>query len=300
VVEEKGHKPRVYKDFREVFADRSVDVVCIATPDHWHAYMMVEACKAGKDVYVEKPLCAGVNEGQKMVEAARKYNRIVEAGTLQRSMSHFLEAVELIKTGKLGKLFHIRAFNYFSKPAAGDGNPPDSDPPPGLDWDRWQGPAPARPYNSARAAYGSYRKYWDYGGGVMTDWGVHWMDIVQLAQGEAMPIAAAGFGGKYWYTDNRDVPDTLHVTFEYPNNVLAVFETRAGNAQSLGAAHRFTPPGKHEGIFFHASKGTMFLDRSGYKIIPEPKSDLKEEEVQAAPGEVFQIAPRHPGNRAGA
>ena len=132
-----------------MLGDRLIDAVCIATPDHWHAHMTVEACKAGKDVYVEKPLCAGVNEGLKMVEAARKHNRIVEAGTWQRSMSHFLEAVELVRTGKLGKIFQIRTFNYFFKPAAGDGNPPDSDPPPGIDWDMWL-TRPARPYNSAQ------------------------------------------------------------------------------------------------------------------------------------------------------
>jgi len=273
LAEEKGHKPRMVKDFREVLADPSVDLVCVATPDHWHAYITVEACKAGKDVYVEKPLCAGINEGLKMVEAARKYNRIVETGTWQRSMSHFLEAVAFIKSGKLGKLFHVRTFNYMFKPAAGEGNPPDSDPPPGIDWDMWLGPAPKRPYNPARAAYGSYRNYWDYGGGVMTDWGVHWIDIVQMSLGEAMPLAASSFGGKYWMQDNRDVPDTLLATFEYPGNVLVSFETRAGNDRSLG--------GQLQGITYYGSQGTMFLNRDGYRVIPEPKSDLQPVEVKA-------------------
>jgi predicted dehydrogenase len=199
----------------------------------------------------------------------------VEAGTWQRSMGHFLEAVELIKTGKLGKLFQIRAFNYFSKPAAGDGNPPDSDPPPGIDWDLWLGPAPARPYNSARAAYGSYRKYWDYGGGVMTDWGVHWMDIVQMALREAMPESVAAFGGKYWFQDNRDVPDTLQATFQYPGNVLGSFETRAGNDRSLG--------GETQGIAFYGSEGTLFVNRSGYRVIPRTHSHTPAVDVKAEP-----------------
>ena len=273
LAEKEGHKPKVVADFRDILADRSIDVVTVATPDHWHAYMTVEACKAGKDVYVEKPVCVGVNEGIKMVEAARKHGRVVETGTWQRAADHFQQAARLVREGALGKLFLARTFNYFSRPPEGDGNPPDSAPPPGIDWDLWLGPAPQRPYNRARAEYGSYRKYWDYGGGVMTDWGVHWIDIVQMALNETMPVGTAGFGGKFWYRDGRDVPDTLQVTFEYPGGVLAVFETRAGNQQSLF--------GKDQGIVFYASKGTMVLDRQGYRIIPEPKSGVEPAEVKA-------------------
>jgi predicted dehydrogenase len=277
-----GHQPRALAHFREVLEDKSIDIVTIATPDHWHAYLTIEACKAGKDVYVEKPLCAGIGEGLKMVEAARKYHRIVETGTWQRSADHFQEAARMIREGRLGKLFLARAFNYFWLPAEGDRNPPDSAPPPGIDWDLWLGPAPKRPYNPARAEYGSYRKYWDYGGGVMTDWGVHWIDIVQMAMNEALPISAAAFGGKVWYTDSRDVPDTLQATFEYPDGILAVFETRAGNRQSLF--------GKDQGIVFHASKATMVIDRQGYQIIPEPNSDVPPATVKAPP--IFDIVNR--------
>lgn len=273
LAEKEGHKPKAFADFREVLADKSIDILTIATPDHWHAYLTIEACKGGKDVYVEKPLCAGINEGLKMVEAARKYNRVVETGTWQRASDHFQQAAKSVREGRLGKLFLARTFNYFWRPPEGDGNPPDSAPPPGIDWELWVGPAPKRPYNRARAEYGSYRKYWDYGGGVMTDWGVHWIDIVQMALNESMPTSAAAFGGKLWYRDSRDVPDTLQVTFEYPGDVLAVFETRAGNQQSLF--------GKDQGIVFYASKGTMVLDRQGYQVIPEPKSDLPPAEVKA-------------------
>ena len=147
------------KDFRDVLADRSIDVVRIATPDHWHAYMTVEACKAGKDVYVEKPLCAGVNEGLKMVEAARKHNRIVEAGTWQRSMGHFLEPVELVKTGKLGKIFQIRTFNYFLNPPPATAICRTPIRRPALTgicgWARSRTPL------QFCVAAGSYRKYWD-------------------------------------------------------------------------------------------------------------------------------------------
>ncbi|MFZ5831726.1 MAG: Gfo/Idh/MocA family protein [Planctomycetota bacterium] len=270
-----GHQARQVNDFRDVLADRSIDVVCIATPDHWHAYMTVEACKAGKDVYVEKPLCAGVNEGLAMVEAARKHDRVVEAGTWQRSATHFHEAVEWIRSGKIGQIFHAEAFLLSMKPAEGDGNPPDSAPPADIDWDMWVGPAPMRPYNPARASYGSYRKYWDYGGGIMTDWGVHWMDIVQMALGEAMPTGTVAMGGKYWLQDSRDVPDTLQATFAYPNNVLASFETRSGNDRSLG--------GEVQGITFYGSDGTLFVNRSGYRVIPRTHSRTPAVDVKAEP-----------------
>ena len=124
-------KARAVRDFREILADKSIDAVCIATPDHWHAYMTVEACKAGKDVYVEKPVATTIEEASKMVEAARKYNRVVQAGTMQRSAAHFQKAVELVRSGELGKITFVRTWNYGHQAAEGIGNPPDSDPPKG-------------------------------------------------------------------------------------------------------------------------------------------------------------------------
>src|SRR3984893_1543144 len=133
-----------YHDFREILADKSIDVVCISTPDHWHAYMTVEACKAGKDVYVEKPICVTVDEGAKMVQAARKYNRVVQAGTMQRSAKHFQEAVNIVRSGELGEIAFVRTWNYGNAKPEGMG-PSSSTPPPGLDWEMWLGPAPERP-----------------------------------------------------------------------------------------------------------------------------------------------------------
>src|SRR5207244_5936010 len=169
---------KAVKDFREVLADRSIDAVCIATPDHWHPYMTVEACKAGKDVYVEKPVCVAVNEGMVMVAAARKYNRIVQAGTWQRSGAHFQKACDLVRSGALGKIAFCRTWIYSNQKREGIGRPPESAPPPGLDWDLWLGPAPARPFNPNRFgvypnAYSYFRYFWDYAGGQITDSGVH-------------------------------------------------------------------------------------------------------------------------------
>jgi predicted dehydrogenase len=255
------------KDFREILADKSVDVVCIATPDHWHPYMTVEACKAGKDVYVEKPICVTVEEGKKMVEAARKYKRVVQAGTMQRSGVHFQKAAEIVKSGELGDVTFVRTWNYGNSPVEGLGNPADGDPPPTLDWDMWLGPAPKRAFNANRFGvdpedkyFSSFRWFWDYAGGMMTDWGVHWLDIVQMAFDEKMPSTITSIGEKFRLKDNRETPDTLQVTYEYPG-FIATYENRYGNDESMF--------GKNGGILFCGDKATLFVDRGGYKLVPQ-------------------------------
>jgi predicted dehydrogenase len=211
-----GNRPKPVKDFREILADKSVDAVCISTPDHWHALMRIEACKAGKDVWVEKPVCTTVEEGHKMVQAARKYDRVVQAGTMQRSGDVFQKAVQIVRSGQLGKVTFCRTWNYDHTKEEGIGNPPDSDPPAGLDYDLWLGPAPKRPFNPNRFL-ARFRWFWDYAGGMMTDWGVHWLDIVQMAFGEAMPKAITMLGGRYYLKDNGETPDTFEAVFEYPD-----------------------------------------------------------------------------------
>lgn len=271
--------PKPIRDFREILADKSVDAVCISTPDHWHPYMTVEACKAGKDVWVEKPICVVVDEGVKMVQAARKYKRVVQAGTMQRSAVHFQQAAKIVQSGVLGDIAFVRTWNYGNTKPEGLGNPPDSDPPAGLDWDMWLGPAPKRPFNANRFGvdpedkyFSSFRWFWDYAGGMMTDWGVHWLDIVQLAFKEEMPTAITASGSKNYLKDNRETPDTLQVTYEYPG-FIATYENRNNNAQAMFP--------KGGGILFHGHKGTLFVDRSEYYILPERGSDLKEEHVKA-------------------
>ncbi len=264
-------------DFREVLADKSVDAVAISTPDHWHPYMTVEACKAGKDVYVEKPICVAIEEGRKMVQAARKYNRVVQAGTQQRSGLHFQKAAEMVRNGELGKVTFCRTWNYSNQDPAGIGNPPDSDPPPDLDWEMWLGPAPQRPYNKNRfgidpKAFSHFRWFWDYAGGMMTDWGIHQLDIVQMAFNELPPNAITALGGKYFIQDNRETPDTLQVTYEYPNGMVVTYENRLFNS--------FGMLGKSGGIMFHGDKGTLFVDRAGYQVVPEKNSTLQASEAK--------------------
>ncbi len=276
---------REIRDFREILADKSVDAVCISTPDHWHAYMTVEACKHGKDVYVEKPVCVTVEEGQKMVQAARKYKRVVQAGTMQRSAEHFGKAAEIVRSGQLGDITFVRTWNYGLAPQEGIGNPPDTEPPAGLDWDMWLGPAPKRPFNANRFGvdpddkwYSHFRWFWDYAGGMMTDWGVHWLDIVQMAFNEQMPAAITALGGKLWVKDNRETPDTLQVTYEYPG-FIATYEHRMGNSEGIY--------GQGGGILFHGSKATMFVNRSFYRIVQQGRS----------PGEPVEVKSTSSGNR---
>src|SRR3954466_13433823 len=189
-----GKAARGVTDFRQILADKSIDVVCIATPDHWHPYMTVEACKAGKDVYVEKPIAVAVEEGRKMVQAARKYNRVVQAGTMQRSGIHFQKACEIVRSGQLGKISFVRTWNYSNMKEEGIGNPPDGKPVSGLDWEMWLRPAPEPAFNANRFgvdpnAFSHFRWFWDYAGGMMTDWGIHLLDIVQMAFDEAAPTS---------------------------------------------------------------------------------------------------------------
>ncbi len=268
-----GHKPKTVKDFREIIADKSIDAICVAAPDHWHAYMMVEGCKAGKDVWVEKPACTVIDEGLKMVAAARKYDRVVQVGTMQRSGVHFQQAVEFVRSGRLGKITTTRTFNYLRLKPEGNGTPPNSAPPPGIDWEMWLGPAPKRPYNPVPAGH-EFRRYWDFAGGMLTDWGAHWLDIVQMAMDEAMPVKISALGGNFWVKDGRETPDTLEANYTYANGMLATYETRASSTHSFS--------GNSQGIIFYGSEGTMVLDRSGYRVIPENGSKLEAIQVKSS------------------
>jgi predicted dehydrogenase len=271
-----GFEPKTAKDFREILADKSIDAVCIATPDHWHPYITVEACKAGKDVYVEKPACVYVDEGVKMVQAARKYKRVVQAGTMQRSGAFFKKAREIVKSGVLGDITFCRTWQAASTKKEGQGNPPDDTPPAGLDWDLWLGPAPKRPYNVNRWGiapnrWSTFRYFWDYAGGAMTDWGVHLLDIVQFAFDETMPTSVSAQGGKFYVEDNMETPDTMLATFHYPGFV-GCYESRTCNPFPLyDAAY---------GTAFHGTEGTLMVNRGGYSVWKAAKGPTRPVEDQ--------------------
>ncbi|MBS1786732.1 MAG: Gfo/Idh/MocA family oxidoreductase [Acidobacteria bacterium] len=265
-------KPKVVKDFREILADKSIDAVCISTPDHWHAYMTVEACKAGKDVFVEKPSSKFVEEGQKMVQAARKYNRIVQAGTMQRSGGYFKKAAELVKSGILGEVTFVHTWQSGAVKKEGWGNPPDGPVPEGLDWDMWLGPAPKVPFNKNRWGVGvttfpTFRYFWDYAGGAMTDWGVHLIDPVHQCFGEPMPISVSAQGDKLYVQDNVDTPDTMMATFRYPKFLLT-YESRTANSMPMFA-------GQGAATSIHGTEANVVVTRGGCWLIPNKGSKVE-------------------------
>ena len=261
-------KAKGYKDFRRILEQKDIDAVIIATPDHWHAIPMMMACEAGKDVYVEKPLSHTLREGRKMVETAAKYNRVVQVGTQQRSGEHFQKAVELVQSGKIGKVTCAETWIYWTIYPEGIENPPDSDPPPCLDWDLWLGPAPYRPYNRNRCIY-NFRWFWDYSGGNMTDWGTHLIDVVHWAMGVNAPKTVVANGGIFVLQDNRETPDTFEAMFEYPassasgKEFIVKFGNRVGGSRG--------PDDHAAGIQFFGTDGTLFVDRSGYTLWPEAR-----------------------------
>ena len=190
------------------------------------------ACQAGKDVYVEKPICVAVEEGKKMVEAARKYKRVVQVGLWQRSNVHFQKAVQLVQDGLIGKVTYVRTWNYSNIYPEGIGNPAGFRPAFGLDWDMWLGPAPKVAFNWNRFGVGdrwsTFRYFYDYANGWPGDWMIHLIDIVQWAMKVDGPHTVTALGRKFYLTDNSDTPDTLQITLEYPEFV-ATYENRLCN-----------------------------------------------------------------------
>ena len=257
---QRGHLPDTVKDFRRVIDRKDVDVVLVCTPDHWHALPTIYGCEAGKDVYCEKPLGKTIDEGRAMLEAAKKHKRVVQMGTQWRSGTHYREAVEFVQSGKLGKIRMVRAWAYLDW-LGGVGNPPDSNPPAGVDYDMWLGPAPLHAFNKNRFHF-NFRWFWDYAGGLMTDWGVHLLNVCLWAMGPEPPLRVSSMGGKRILDDNTDVPDTQVTTFDFPTYTL-IFEH-----QTVGG---IGPGGKPHGMLFSGSEGTVIIDDEGWEVIPEPK-----------------------------
>lgn len=212
-------KPRLVKDMKEVFDSKDVDAVVIATPDHWHAPATVMACQAGKDVYVEKPHSHCIWESQKMIEAARKYKRIVQVGTQGRSGPYILSALEYIKTGKLGKIGLVKVYNMFSGEPFKLGN---SGPcPEGFGWDRWLGRAPLRPYHQA-IVHGGWLHYWDFGSGILFDNGIHQLDLALMMMGDPPPPSSVrSLGVRYCHDDDEsEIPDIHTVNLDFGTFVM--------------------------------------------------------------------------------
>lgn len=251
VARKQKNKPRAINDFRQVFDDKSVDALVVATPDHWHGPATIWGCQAGKDVYVEKPCSHNFREARLMLAAARKYDRVVQHGTQSRSAVHVQDAVEFIRSGGLGRIIQVKAIN--SQRRDNIGHKADAPVPDGVDYDLWLGPAPLRPFNPNRFHY-NWHWMWDYGTGDLGNDGVHQLDIARWAIGEpAFPLAISCGGGKFFFDDDQQTPDTQTVVFEYEDKVL-VYEMRL-----------WTPYPEHgidNGNVFYGEKGYMILHRA--------------------------------------
>ena len=227
VEEQTGRRPKTIKEFREALDDKSLDAIVLGTPDHWHAIPTIMACQAEKDVYVEKPDGHNVLEGRTMVAAARKYGRLVQLGTQARSDPSLHKAIDYIAEGKLGRVRFAKAWE--SSRQGSIGHPPDGDPPAGVDYDTWLGPAPLRPFNPRRF-HGSWRWFFDYGTGDLGNDGVHRLDKARwgletalATEGQSLPDTprtVSAHGGKHYFDDDQEWPDNLMLTCQYPGCVL--------------------------------------------------------------------------------
>lgn len=271
-----GEGPPVYENYRDVLARDDIDAVVIATPDHWHAIITIEACQAGKDVYVEKPLCLCVSEGRRMIQAARKHGRIVQMGTQQLSGPLYQEARDKVKNGRIGKVTMVRMWNFYDR-TPGWGHPADSDPPEGMNWDLWLGPRPVIPYNHVKAG-GSFRSFWDYAGGVLTDWGTHHIHTVLDIMGYDPPKTVSACGGSYVIDDISDMPDTLNVLYQFDDWTLEY-----ANRETNGRA----PYNTEYGIELFGDKGTLYLNRGGYYIFSNEDSTKLEESAKTDNDEIW-------------
>jgi predicted dehydrogenase len=261
-----GKAPKGVGDFRRILDDKGVQALFIATPDHWHAPGTVLACQAGKDVYVEKPASHSVWEGRKMVEAARKYDRVVQLGTQTRSGQYTREAVEYIRSGKLGKVHHVRVLNMKKRDSIG--HKPDASTPAGVDYDMWLGPAPKRQFNPNRFHY-AWHWFWDYSGGDIINDGVHQIDAARFLIGQDFPKAVSSMGGQFSFDDDQETPDTQAATWEFDNMIMTFenllwtpymkkmpWELRDGDTY---------PNWQFDGMSIEVfgEKGVMFFERHG-------------------------------------
>ena len=260
VFKKTGKKPQTTNDYRRLLDNKDIDAVVIATPDHWHCLPFVEACQSGKDVYVEKPLANSIGECNAMVKATRKYNRIVQVGQQQRSGEHWQKAIQLIQSGGIGTLRKVNCWANFNY-AIGKPKAPDAPVPTGIDFERWLGPAPLRTYNPTRH-HGSWRFFWDYGGGLMTDWGAHLIDIALWAKNiKTAPNAVMATGGNFYSPEfAHETFDTMSVIYQLPDYTIS-WEHTAGTQNG--------PYGRSYGLAFVGNDATLVIDRSGWELFPE-------------------------------
>ncbi len=264
-----GKAPRVVKDFRRLLDDPAIGAVAIATPDHWHAIMTILACQAGKDVYVEKPASHNVIEGRRMVEAARKHDRIVQLGTQRRSGRFVRDAIDHLHSGAIGKVGLARTWHHQARPSIGKSGPGPV--PAGVDYAMWQGPAPDRPFHPNRFHY-SWHWFWHWGTGELGNNGIHAVDVARWGLGVDAPTRVVSSGGKYVHDDDQEVPDTQMVTWEFPGCAIA-WEHKMWSKHGVD--------GSGFGIAFDGANGTLVIDSDGWRVVDGDKAGGPATDMQA-------------------
>jgi predicted dehydrogenase len=252
-VSELGPTPRSERDFRRLLDDSQIDAVAIATPDHSHVAIAIEALRAGKDVYVETPVSHTIAEGEALLAAAREGGRVVQCGLFDRSLPHVRSAVEFVQTGRLGTVPLVKAWAVHRRATPGAIGPVEA--PSGVDYDSWLYPAPERPFDPLRFHRG-WSDFWDYGSGELGAWGVALLDLARLGLGVGMPERVAATGGRLG-DGPGETPDTLHVTYGYPQATVLWEHRRWSN---------HPPEGRSAGVAFYGERGTLVLDRGGWKV----------------------------------
>jgi len=265
-----GHKPIKYKDYRELLEKEKPEISIVATPDHWHPLITIAAVRAGADVFVEKPIGHTINEGRAMVKAARDSGRVVQVDLHRRVSPHNVSAIKFLNEGRAGKIGMVRAFVHY--PGGAGKITPDCEPPEGLDWDFWCGPAPFRAFNRRIHPKG-FRQFLDYANGQLGDWGVHWMDQILWWTEEKYPKTVSSTGARHIKRDNTDAPDTQVVSYEF-ESFTATWEHRlyAGNNAE-----------KHNlGCYFYGTEGTLHIGwHDGWTFYPANKNEkIIHEEAQ--------------------
>ena len=260
----RGRAPQRFKDYRKLLDSKDMDAVVICTPDHWHAIQFIDACRAGFDVYVEKPLSLTVKEGRRMVEVANETGRVSQVGIHRRSSPFLMEAAELVKSGYIGHVVVGRGYHYRNEWPHGIGNPPNAEPANKWEWDQWLGPAPMQPYNRNKVYY-NFRWFNDFSGGQLSNFGVHYMDMLRWAMGLSTPSSVTAIGGKFVVEDNRDIPDTLEALWDFDGGHILNFSQCDGNMA----------PGNIQDseMLLRGTKGTMYIHSSRWEIVPEPIND---------------------------
>lgn len=273
-LEKINNKPILYEDYRKLLGNKDIDAVIIATPDHWHCLQMIDALAAGKDVFVEKPLSNYIYEANLMLGAANRSDRMVQVNQWQRSQQHFKDAIAFVQSGKLGKISTCKTWMY-----RGGTNPlpvlPDEPIPAGVNYDMWLGPAQKRPFNKNRFHY-EFRWFWDYAGGLMTDWGVHLIDMILLGMNVKEPKSIIASGGKYVFpNDARETPDVQTTIYDYGIFQMSWEHTMATGYGNYGLQH---------GMAFVGENGTLIINRQGWEVRPDKvKDQLKMDAVAWQP-----------------